>query len=145
MAELTQNLRELARTVTLKGRYAELPSITAAGMNARPCQPVGRLVLAGGDGFQGFKTGNTPCASRRASPGNGRQERRQRQRRSQADTGSESVGGLQPLNHQPQAKLLRCQSDCCHSKEIDDAGEANVGIATFETWLQQTQVRLEPP
>lgn len=24
-----------------------------------------------------------------------------------------------------------------HSKEIDDAGEANVGIATFETWLQQ--------
>lgn len=24
-----------------------------------------------------------------------------------------------------------------HSKEIDDAGEANVGLATFETWLRQ--------
>lgn len=50
--ELTQEFEGAGTTVTLKGRYAELPSITAVGMNVlAPVSQFGRLVLASGDGF----------------------------------------------------------------------------------------------
>ena len=32
-----------------------------------------------------------------------------------------------------------------HSQEIDDAGEANVGLASFETWISQVPQRLHAP
>jgi hypothetical protein len=57
-ADLAAAFEGAGTTVTLKGRYAELPSITAVGMNAlAPVSKAGQLILAGSSGFKGFKTG----------------------------------------------------------------------------------------
>jgi len=139
----TELLSEFAgegTTVLLKGRYAELPSITAVGMNAlAPVSKAGRLLLAGSDGFKGFKTGEytvrSPSERFRAMSEksidtlrSGRKRAREIKLAEVCSRTAESLkkGGL------AEAELI-----IVHSKEIDDAGEANVGLATFETWLRQ--------
>ncbi len=130
--ELLEELRATPGTVVdLKPRLAELPSITSVGMNAlAPVTQGDRLVVAGA--FKGFKTGEftvrTPEDRARAM-------------------GSRSSGkqvlrlSLANACETPTAKLTKEVRDhglvVVESREIDDAGEANVGLHTFEATLRQ--------
>jgi len=130
-AELAVELKGAGTVVDLKPRLAELPTITAVGMNVlAPVAQGDRLAVAGI--FKGFKTGeftvNDPATRARAM-------------------GARSSG--------KPALLLKLTEVCeigtpaltkkvkphtlivVHSKEIDDAGEANVGLPTFESTLLQ--------
>jgi hypothetical protein len=129
--ELVEELKGPGTVVDLKPRLAELPTITAVGMNVlAPVAQGDRLAVAGV--FKGFRTGeftvNDPATRARAM-------------------GTRSAG--------KPALLLNLTEVCnvatplltkqvkphtlivVHSKEIDDAGEANVGLATFESTLLQ--------
>lgn len=137
--ELLSEFEAAGTTAVLKGCYAELPSITAVGMNAlAPVSKSGRLTLAGSDGFKGFRTGEytvrSPDERFRAmseksidSLGSGRKRARAIKLSEIRSRSIESLkkGGFGGID------LI-----VVHSQEIDDAGEANVGLATFETWLQ---------
>ena len=138
-AELLPEFVGAGTTVHLAGRYAELPSITAVGMNAlAPVAKAGRLTLAGDTGFGGFKTGEytvrKPDERVRAigdrSVNQGRAGRRQARGVSLNDVCTWSTTSLKKSCGDADLIVV-------HSREIDDAGEANVGLATFETWLQQ--------
>ncbi|MFM2310979.1 MAG: hypothetical protein RLZZ04_255 [Cyanobacteriota bacterium] len=137
--ELLEEFRGTGTTVNLQGCYCELPSITAVGMNVlAPVQQSGKLTLAGNKGFTGFKTGeytvSKPSDRVRAmgdkSIDNVSAGRRKARSLNLADVCHKSTTSLKQSC--ANANLI-----VVHSKEIDDAGEANVGIATFENWLQQ--------
>jgi PglZ domain len=137
--ELLQDLQDAGIVLSLKARYAELPSITSVGMNVlAPVSQRGKLQLAAGEGFKGFKTGEytvrTPDERVRAmgdkSIDNVTKGRRGVRRLNLADVCNYSTTKLKQSCST--ANLI-----VVHGKEIDDAGEANVGLATFETWLQQ--------
>lgn len=131
-AELAQDLKAGSGTVVdLKARLAELPTITSVGMNVlAPVSKAGRLQVAGT--FQGFKTGeftvNTPETRARAmglrAVGKGCL------RIALAEVGEKSTAALKKLIA-PHPLIL------VHSTEIDDAGEANVGLTSFEATLRQ--------
>ncbi|GCL39442.1 alkaline phosphatase domain-containing protein [Sphaerospermopsis reniformis] len=137
--ELLQDFTEAGSVVSLKGRYAELPSITAVGMNAlTPVSQGGKLLLAGDNGFKGFKTGEYTVRSP--------QERvRAIKDKSVSQHGKESKEivsfNLTEVRNCTASKLKKTCANArliiIHSREIDDAGEANLGLATFETWLGQ--------
>jgi hypothetical protein len=137
--ELIAEFEDSGTTVNLKGRYAELPTITAVGMNLlAPVHQFGKLYLANGEGFKGFKTGEYTVR---------KPEERVRAISDKSidnvSAGRRKVRGvsLAEICDRSTTSLKKSYSDAnlivVHSKEIDDAGEANVGLATFETWLQQ--------
>ena len=123
-----------ATTLQLKARLAELPTVTEVGMNAlAPVAQGGRLrpVMTSG-GVQGFSTGefrvDDPDSRRRAMLGR--------------------VGGatcplltLAEVLSRDSASLKRTLSQArllvVHSREIDSAGEREVGPAVFDTAMQQ--------
>ncbi len=117
--------------VDLKPRLAELPTITSVGMNLlAPVAQDGRLTVAGT--FQGFKTGEfsvrTPADRARCM--------------GMRSTAKPAL--LLTLNEvcdsNPTAltkKVAQHGLVLVHSREIDDAGEANVGLATFQETLRQ--------
>lgn len=137
--ELLEEFKTTTPTVTLKARYAELPSITSVGMNAiAPVNQGGKLVMAGKDGFKGFKTGEYTVRTP------------EERVRAMGDKSTDNVSKgsrnarllkLADVCNYPTNKLKqtcdRAHLIVVHSQEIDDAGEANVGLATFETWLTQ--------
>ncbi|MCU0565449.1 MAG: BREX-6 system phosphatase PglZ [Oculatellaceae cyanobacterium Prado106] len=138
--ELIPELEGAGTTVTLKARYAELPTLTAVGMNVlAPVNKSGRLVLASGECFKGFKTGEytvrTPEDRVRAMG--------ERSSDQSGQAGHRRVRGLSlsEVCTTPTGKLKKTCADAnllvVHSTEIDAAGEANVGLVTFERWLQQ--------
>ena len=129
--ELVEELKGPGTVVDLKPRLAELPTITAVGMNVlAPVAKGERLAVAGV--FQGFKTGEftvrLPADRSRAM-------------------GQRSVGKpalLVKLAEVCEASTAALTKDVkphqlivVHSKEIDDAGEANIGLPTFESTLRQ--------
>ena len=129
--ELVEELRGPGTVVDLKARLAELPTITSVGMNVlAPVAQGERLAVAGI--FQGFKTGEFTV--------------RKPDDRARA-MGLRSVGKpalllkLADVCDVATAKLTKDvkphQLIVVHSKEIDDAGEANVGLPTFESTLRQ--------
>jgi len=128
--ELVEELQGVGTSVDLKARLAELPTITSVGMNVlAPVASNGRLAVAGI--FQGFKskefTVRTPGDRARAM-------------------GLRSAGKpalLLDLAEVCEAKTASLKREVAqhslvvvHSKEIDDAGEANVGLPTFESSLR---------
>ena len=122
-------------TAILKARYAELPTLTSVGMNAlSPVHKGGRLTLAKGE-FKGFKSGEY-TVSRPADRLRAMCDRsidgihRRAKALTLADVCEKSTKSLK-------SSLSKIDLLVVHSKEIDDAGEANVGIVTFERWLQQ--------
>ena len=136
--ELIAEFRQTGAVVNLRGCYSELPSITAVGMNVlAPVQQSGKLTLASGC-FTGFKTGEytvrNPGDRVRAmgdkSIDNVSSGRRKARALTLADVCNWSTTSLKK-------SCANTNLIVVHSKEIDDAGEANVGIATFEIWLQQ--------
>ena len=129
--ELVEELKGVGTVVDLKPRLAELPTITSVGMNVlAPVAQSERLRVAGI--FQGFKTGEFTV--------------RKPDDRARA-MGMRSVGKpalllkLADVCEVATAKLTKDvkshQLIVVHSKEIDDAGEANVGLPTFESTLRQ--------
>jgi hypothetical protein len=129
--ELVEELKGAGTIVDLKPRLAELPSITSVGMNVlAPVAKGDRLAVAGI--FQGFKTGEFTV--------------RKPDDRSRA-MGMRSVGKpalLVKLADVCEASTAALTKDMkphqlivVHSKEIDDAGEANIGLPTFESTLRQ--------
>lgn len=129
--ELVDELQGSGTVVDLKPRLAELPSITSVGMNVlAPVAQGERLSVAGI--FQGFKTGEFTV--------------RKPEDRARA-IGMRSAGKpalqlkLGEVCEAPTAGLTREVKPhpiiVVHSKEIDDAGEANVGLPTFESTLRQ--------
>jgi hypothetical protein len=129
--ELVEELKGTGTVVDLKARLAELPTITSVGMNVlAPVVQGERLAVAGV--FQGFKTGEFTV--------------RKPEDRARA-MGMRSAGRpalllkLADVCEASTAALTRDvkahQLIVVHSKEIDDAGEANVGLPTFESTLRQ--------
>lgn len=129
--ELVEDLKGSGTVVDLKPRLAELPTITSVGMNVlAPVAQDDRLVVAGT--FQGFKTGEFTV--------------RKPEDRARA-MGLRSAGKpalLKTLAEVCEASTAALTKDVkphqlivVHSKEIDDAGEANVGLPTFESTLRQ--------
>lgn len=138
-AELLPALAGAGAQVTLQGRLAELPTITAVGMNAlAPVQQGGKLMLSGQGDFNGFKTGEytvrLPKDRARAMGERSVDNRSTGRTRTRALT-------LQDVGDLATRSLQKSCADAIlivvHSKEIDDAGEAGVGIASFDTWLNQ--------
>ena len=130
-AELALELKGAGTVVDLKPRLAELPTITAVGMNVlAPVAQGDRLAVAGV--FKGFKTGeftvSDPASRARAMA-----------TRSSGKPAlllklAEVCGiGTPALTRKVKPHTLIV----VHSKEIDDAGEANVGLPTFESTLLQ--------
>jgi hypothetical protein len=139
--ELFQQLQDTpASTVQLKARLAELPTVTAVGMNVlAPVVSQGRLSpsLSSSDGgsIQGFRAGeflvNNPDTRLRAM---------------QARTAGgpclrlslEEITSLKAdtlKKKVEQSRLLMV-----HSREIDDAGEKGVGLDVFDRVLQSLRV-----
>lgn len=129
--ELVEELSGTGTVVDLKPRLAELPTITAVGMNVlAPVAEGERLHVAGV--FQGFRTGEFTV--------------RKPEDRARA-MGLRSVGRpalllkLAEVCEMATPRLIKDvrshQLVVVHSKEIDDAGEANVGLPTFESTLRQ--------
>lgn len=132
--ELVEALQGSGTGVDLKARLAELPTLTAVGMNVlAPVAQGGRLQVSGP--FQGLRSNEFVV--------------RKPEDRSRA-MGQRSLG--------KPALLLDLVADVCeadpatlarqvaqnrlivvHSQEIDDAGEVSLGLATFELTLRQIQ------
>ncbi len=138
-AELAHGMIEKGAQVLLKGRYAELPTITAVGMNAlAPTADRGRLTLSGDNGFNGFKTGEYTV------------RRPEDRTRAMGDrsldnvaSGRKQTRGME-LTDICQRSLEGIKKSCAgarlivvHGREIDAAGGANVGTASFEVLLRQ--------
>jgi hypothetical protein len=129
--EVVDELTGAGTVVDLKARLAELPTITSVGMNVlAPVAQGGRLAVAGT--FQGFKTGEytVKAPDGRARAMGMRSSGKAALELKLAEVCDESTTRLT-------AKVKPHTLIVVHSKEIDDAGEANVGLPTFESTLRQ--------
>ena len=123
-------------TVRLSARYAELPTLTSVGMNVlAPVQKGGRLTLAGAKEFDGFRAGEYSVRSF---------ENRVRAMGDRSATTAKNQPKLTTLIEvcEKRAKSLKASLQktnfvVVRSQEIDKAGESDIGITTFERWLQQ--------
>jgi hypothetical protein len=131
--ELIDDLAGSGIRPRLSARYAELPTITPVGMNAlAPVAQGDRLVLAGKRGFKGFSTGefvvDDPADRARAM--------------GQRSLGEQALAlTMAEINLLDAATLKRRvaqkQLIVVHDREIDEAGEAGVGLNTFEHTIGQ--------
>lgn len=129
--ELVEDLKGPGTVVDLKARFAELPTITSVGMNVlAPVAQGERLQVAGV--FQGFKTGEFTVKNPegRARAMGARSAGKQAVLLKLADVCEASTAKLTKEVKPHQLVVV-------HSKEIDDAGEANIGLPTFESTLRQ--------
>lgn len=133
--DLKEEMKGAGTLVDLKARLAELPTLTPVGMNAlAPVAAAGRLsaVLDPGGRIRGFRVGeytvSTPEQRARAM--------------------GQRAGGAPLLDMgavceaEPGAlkrKIGAARLVFVHGREIDDAGEAGVGLATFESTLNQVK------
>ncbi len=128
--ELLDDLKGAGTVVDLKPRLAELPTVTSVGMNLlAPVASDGRLQVAGT--FAGFKTGEytvrTPADRARAIGQRG------------GGKASVLLNLSEVCDIEPEALKRRIRDAhivVVHGTELDDAGEANVGPATFEVTLR---------
>ncbi len=138
--DLMEMLQKDGHNATLYGIYAELPTITAIGMNAlAPVSTNGRITLPDGKDFKkGLRTGEytvkDPDTRVRAMG------ERSIDNVSHGKRASRSLQLTQVTQDGTDTLKRRCAGAdlvVIHSREIDDAGEANVGTASFDIWLQQ--------
>jgi hypothetical protein len=122
--------REASTTVTLRARVAELPTITAVGMNCVvPVSREGKLVVAGV--FNGFRTGEI-TVSRPDHRADAAGRRSLGKKALLLDLASVLSDSAEKLGNRIRTnKLVLVQT-----REIDDAGEANVGVRSFQASLQ---------
>lgn len=136
--ELQARLQGEGRQTTLDPRLAELPTLTAVGMNALcPVARDGRLQVAGsGGGFGGFRAGEFVVS---------RPDDRARA------IGQRSLGKTKALlldlaavcaaspDKDLQRQVAQRKVIVVQGREIDDAGESNVGLRTFDSVLNDLQ------
>ena len=128
----------------LIGCYAELPTITAMGMNAiAPVSQDGKIRLPDGKDFsKGLKAGEytvkDPDSRARAMGDRAFSSSRDRQSLSSLSLQQVAQSTSEALESQAKNAALLV----IHSREIDDAGEANVGLVTFTTWIQQLKAAI---
>jgi len=130
--ELVEDLKSAGTVVDLKARLAELPTITAVGMNllAPVTTQANKLQVAGV--FGGFKTGEFTVKAPL-----------DRARAIGLRTGGKAsvllkVSEVCDADTETLKRKLRdARVVVVHGTEFDDAGEANVGPLTFENTLQQ--------
>jgi len=136
--EMAQELAEALQgqpgtAVHLKSRYAELPSLTAVGMNVlAPVVTGGRLrPLLKGSSFRGFQTAEFQVTGPET-----------RQRAMQARVGGSTCPwwSVEDVLGRDAESLRRgiAKADLVvvHGTEIDDAGEKGAGLAVFEGAVQ---------
>jgi hypothetical protein len=130
--ELRDELAESGLELDLRPRLAELPTITAVGMNAlAPVARDGRVApVLKGVRFEGFKTGEVTVA-----------RPQDRVKAMAARVGKQTSGMTLAEVRETSAatlknKVAQCQLLVVHGTEIDDAGEAGVGIDVFEKVLR---------
>jgi hypothetical protein len=129
--ELLDDLKAPGTVVELKPRLAELPTVTSVGMNVlAPVVQAGRLNVAAG--FGGFKTGEFTV---RAPEDRARAIGQRTAGKQAVLLRLSEVCDLEP--EQLKRKLKDARVAVVHGTELDDAGEANVGPATFEITLRQ--------
>jgi len=130
--ELALELRGGAVAVELKARLAELPTITPVGMNAlAPVASGGKLVLPGG-GFAGFRQGEFTVkspADRVRAMGTRSLGKKTAVPLALADVCAKDIAALK-------RDVQRSTLIVVHGREIDEAGEAGVGLKTFEAQLR---------
>jgi hypothetical protein len=129
--ELLEDMKAPGTVVDLKPRLAELPTVTAVGMNVlAPVAQGGRLQVAGT--FGGFKTGEFTV---RSPDGRARAIGLRTAGKQSVLLKLSEVCDLEP--GQLKRKIASARVIVVHGTEFDDAGEANVGPATFEISLRQ--------
>lgn len=138
-AELLPQFEGAGTQVSLKGRLAELPTLTAVGMNAlAPVSQGGKLTLGGASGFGGFKTGEYTVRSPKDRARAMGERSVDNVATGRTRTLSVPLGDICTRSTEDLKRTLSpVELVVVHSKEIDDAGEAEVGLASFETWLSQ--------
>lgn len=123
-----------ATTVHLRGRLAELPTVTEVGMNVlAPVSRAGRLAPSmSGGAFKGFSTGEFLVSD---------PESRTKAMASRAGGATCPYLKLANVLSRDGASLKksiqRANLVIVHSVEIDSAGEQGVGTAVFDTILQK--------
>lgn len=140
MAEaLAEDMRRTGGvTVDLRARLAELPTLTAVGMNAlAPVAREGRLdvVTTNGGSFRGFRSGSFAVLDPQS---------RARAMGERAIGESARLVKLDEVIDAPRKRLHEWVKKgpkliVVHGLEIDDAGEAGFGLGTFEHTLRQVQ------
>ncbi len=138
-AELAEAMTAESVQVSLNARYCELPGVTSVGMNVlAPVVNTGKLRLAEGVGFNGFKTGEytvrKPDDRVRAMAGRsigdsgaGKKKARGVMLRDICDRNRQSL----------QKSFAGVDLIVVHSREIDDAGESDMGLSSFEAALRE--------
>ncbi len=126
--ELAEAFRSGSGVVTLKPRLAELPTLTSVGMNAlAPVAKNGRLELARSGQFSGFRMGEFAVT---------RPEDRVRAMGVRTGGPPPVVFDLTALGSMDEKAVARkikgANLIVVHGREIDDAGEANLGPMFFE-------------
>ncbi len=131
--ELQGRLVGDGRQTELRHRLAELPTLTSVGMNALcPVARDGRLRVAGPDGTWGFRAGEFVVS---------RPEDRARAigQRSLGKTTALLLNLAEVCAASPdkdlQKRVAQRKVIVVQSREIDDAGESNVGLRTFDSVL----------
>lgn len=129
--ELLDDLRAGGAVVDLKPRLAELPTLTSVGMNVlAPVAQGERLAVAGA--FEGFKTGEFTVKNPEG------RARAMGTRSTGKPATLLSLSEVCDMTTPALLKKLKAESlVLVHSRQIDDAGEANMGLPTFESTLRQ--------
>lgn len=130
-AELARSLEEQGAQLQLKARLAELPTVTSVGMNClAPVCRDGKLTL--NKPFEGFRSGEytvSNLTTRLRAMG----ERSLKEQRKPLDYALQDL-----VNEVPgtlKKKVKEATLVVVHSREIDEAGEADVGLMGLEQWL----------
>jgi hypothetical protein len=142
--ELRNKFNQEEFQTDLIGCYAELPTITAMGMNAiAPVSQDGKIRLPDGKDFsKGIKAGEYTVKDpdSRARAMGDRTFSTSRDRHSLSSLSLQQVA--QSTSEALESQAKKAALLVIHSREIDDAGEANVGLVTFTNWIQQLKAAI---
>ncbi len=136
--ELLEDVRGGGAQVELRARLAELPTITAVGMNVLAPVAEGtklQILVSEAGAFKGFTQREAAVATpaQRANSMGRRSLGRAATLLTLAQVCDEDAAQLRKMI--ASSKLVVVQS-----REIDDAGEANLGLQTFEQSLKQLRM-----
>lgn len=135
--ELANSLTEKESSVRLTARLAELPSITSVGMNVlAPVAQDGKLTVDGL--FDGFKVGEYTVRKdqyRLRAMGERSLSKQPKERKTPVSFKLSEL--LLTSQGQLKSKVKESPLVVVHSREIDESGEADVGLAAFDGWIGQ--------
>jgi hypothetical protein len=136
-SELANSLTEKENAIHLKSRLAELPSITSVGMNVlAPVSQGGKLTLEGA--FKGFRVGEyTVSANQQRLRAMGERSLDKQPKGRKTPVSYKLKDLLLTSQGQLKSKVKESPLIVVHSREIDESGEADVGLAAFDGWIGQ--------